>query len=393
MITDKAELVGGSIDTTFASYPHTSATFKVLGLNTISFSVKTAAAVTFSIYKTSNQEGTDGVLFFQKELSATEQFTKRIPVVSNFMYYTIDSSATPDNVIVNLFGHRDAGFSASTFTNSAVPINENASLVRNVNDFKMDLIRGLHTDFEKINIAGNIRASTEVLTGGGVIGFDAESFRYYSVAEDLYYEGDNANDVATTGSGARTIKIEYNDSNNDRAEFNLQTTGVTPRTQITDGGGNPIPVTNVERISVVNVGSSGSNTGNIILSNSTGDVYNVLFPTENISRAVLFRVPRNKSLVVSDISINGYSQISGVVNIILTTPATDAFNFNQIKKPIGRFRITTDANQYTYHLNANILAGEFISAEFIPDAAPVSSSTIDISLSMNAMLCPTINAF
>ena len=40
MITDNADLVGGSIDTTFASYPHTSATFKVLGLNTISFLLK-----------------------------------------------------------------------------------------------------------------------------------------------------------------------------------------------------------------------------------------------------------------------------------------------------------------------------------------------------------------
>ena len=392
MITDKADLVGGSIDTTFASYPHTSATFNVLGLNTISFCVSTAAAVTFSIYKSSNQEGIDGVLFFQKELSADELFTKRIPVVSNFMYYTIDSSATPDNIKVQLYAHRDAGFNASTFTNSSVPINENASLVRNVNDFKMDLIRGLHTDFEKINIAGNVRLANEVATNGSVIGFQADVFNYDSTAEDLYYTGTDANDTFG-GTGAQQLKVEYNDSNNDRAEFVLATGGAVGPIQITDFAGDPVPASAVERMSVVSAGSNLANFGTITLSDSVGNVYNVLHPGENISRSVLFRVPRNKSLVISDMSINGYSQISGVVNLILSTQNITNPNDEQIKKPIGRFRITTQANQYTYHINANVAAGEFICAEFVPDSAPGTTNTIDISISMNAMLCPTINAF
>lgn len=392
MTENRGNLLGLSFSGTLTSYPFTSRICDGNKFSSITYSVKSTQSITFSLYKTNSPTDAHPQLFYQEDLDANTLYTKRLPISAPFFYYTINSSSSPDVVQVNFFGHQHAQFSASTFSNSIVPINENANLVRNVNDFKMDLIRGLHSSFEKINIAGNIRASTEIATAGGVIGFNNSTFRYYTVPEDLYYEGDNANDIATTGTGARTIKIEYNDSNNDRAEFNLQTTGVTPRTQILDGGGNPIPVTNVERISVINVGSSGSNTGNIILSNSTGDVYNVLFPTENISRAVLFRVPRNKSLVVADISINGYSQISGVVNIILTTQDLDAFNFNQIKKPIGRFRITTDANQYNYHLNANISAGEFISAEFVPDTAPISA-TIDISLSMNAMLCPLVNSF
>ena len=392
MTETRGNLLGLSFSGKLNSYPFTSRICDGIKFSSITYSIKSSQSITFSLFKVQSTINENPQLFYQEVLDADTLYTKRIPISSPYFYYTIDSLTSPDIVEVTFFGHQHAQFSASTFTNSIVPINENSNLTRNVNDFKMDLIRGLHNSFEKINVAGNIRTSTEVTSGGGVIGFNNSAFDYLSTSQNLFYEGDNANDIATTGTGARTIKLEYNDTNNDRAELSLQTTGVTPRTQITDGGGNPIPASCVERISVTNVGSTGSNAGNIIISNTTGDVFNVLFPTENISRAVLFRVPRNKSLVVSDISINGYSQISGVVNIILTTPATDAFNFNQIKKPIGRFRITTDANQYVYNLNANILAGEFISAEFVPDGTP-TASTIDITLSMNAMLCPLVNSF
>tara|TARA_R110000868_G_scaffold209502_2_gene459353 strand:- start:4280 stop:5458 length:1179 start_codon:yes stop_codon:yes gene_type:complete len=392
MTETRGNLLGLSFSGTLNSYPFTSRICDGIKFSSITYSIKSSQSITFSLFKVHSTTNENPQLFYQEVLDADTLYTKRIPISSPYFYYTIDSLTSPDIVEVTFFGHQHAQFSASTFTNSIVPINENSNLTRNVNDFKMDLIRGLHNSFEKINIAGNIRASTEVTSGGGVIGFNNSAFDYLSTSQNLFYEGDSANDIASTGTGARTIKLEYNDTNNDRAELSLQTTGVTARTQITDGSGNPIPASCVERISVTNVGSTGSNAGNIIISNTTGDVFNVLFPTENISRAVLFRVPRNKSLVVSDISINGYSQISGVVNIILTTPATDAFNFNQIKKPIGRFRITTDANQYVYNLNANILAGEFISAEFVPDGTP-TASTIDITLSMNAMLCPLVNSF
>lgn len=363
--------------------------------NTIQYNIYPKNNIVFKLYRI-NAETTIGTvagtpeLFYETEISSGTNWHKRFVVPAFFSYYEITSTDTaPLNEIqVFCYGHHDTGYDAAAFPNSIVTFDNPTNLVLNGNDFHLDLVRDLHSEFKKINIAGAIESVSEVGTDK-VVGLD-ETFNMDETAEDLYITVSGQD--STAGTGAQGLIIIYNDSNNERQEITLLLSGIgTNPLQI---GGVNVPVTMVERAFVNRTGTLGSNENDITFHNlGNTKRFNIIPAGENISRATLFRVPADKVLVISDSSISGYSTVPGIISFVEGfsnggTPTT------QIQREIGRFRIVTNATQYTYNIDAKVSAGEFLQVVFKPDTAPpYPAGTCDISVTLNGMLCPLPNSY
>jgi hypothetical protein len=363
-----------------------------LGYDTITFSVNVSKASTFKIFKTRGEDPTTlrpetGTLFYQEKLSAGEFFQKRLFLACRYFYVELinDDTSNPCVGEVSVYTSKEV-YNAQGFLNSPINLRNQASLVLNGNDFNLDLIRNLHTEFKKINIGGAITDYTNVLsTGQGTVGPSANKFILSNTAVDLYIT--NVATDTTAGTGAQFITIIYNDANNDRIETQLQ---------LSASGTNIVPgvqVSCVERMFVSGTGSDNKNFGAIVAQNSSGSViFNEIPAGENISRTAIFRVPDERELAVSNVIISGYTAVPGVINII-EGGANQGTSGIQVRKSLGHFRLGTVPFQYTYELNGLISANNFFLLEFNPDSPTIPTNPIDIQVMVNGMLCPLPNAF
>ena len=345
-----------------------------LALFTVSF--KCNKSTTLKVYqhylgKTSTPATPTGSLVYEETVPANTVFYKRLTVKGNFTQYElINNEATLSTIALTTVGLTIPNFEAQTFLNSTIGINDNSTLSRNANDFTLDLIRGIHSDFSKINILGITDQHQDE-----TIGLNAMS--YFPAAPETLYVVSTSNDDGIGGVGARDVIMEYVDGNGVEQTYTIILQGNT----ILNLG---ITGLAVNSLKVSNAGGQAANQGTISVytNNNIANLLCRILPQQNVSRVARYRVPATKHLVINDINISGYS-VETKLEIIERAAGIDYI--------IGTFGINTANQQLVYRLDTKVNAGSTVYVRQTPIATTGATTLININI--NGMLCPAINNF
>ena len=331
---------------------------------------------TINIYTNSVKSNTYETLYFNISLSADQPFYKRFIIPNSFFRVElIQSSGTPDGYI-NVSLNSNNQFSSYTFLNSPIALNPDTYLTRVANDYQLDLIRGVHTNYTKVNVNGRM-FQLPAPTVSQVIGLDT-SYRYQGT-NGTNIRMTNANDT-TTGTGCRTIRVIG--VLQDGSPFN-SLYGTIGNTTASAG----LNIRLVNRIIVESVGSAGALQGDVFLEDSvSGEVLGKIHAGEGSSRSAIYAVEDNKQLVIKDINICAYAP-QGEIQVFEYNPTTNIFY------TLGTFFVNTNYQQLTYTLNALIPAGNIIEVAFGNTSNVPAGSSCSINVNINGILSPTINTF
>ena len=343
-------------------------------------------------------------LVFQKSISENTPFQRRFNI--NFNYFivqvfldqTITPSSTEATIELNTAFLSRTQYNPAGFTNSIVDKDANSNLVLNTNNYHLDLVRNLYTDFSKVNILGIHQDRTNSVTGNilyptnpftlGLFSADftlGNKFTPPAAAEALHLSVVNTNDVNNgtvgavppfsdaTNTGSQTLTMVYIDSAGDKKSVDI----------VTGNGAIGVTGTAVLRISVKTAGSGGKNAGEIAVTDNTGNrLYAIIHPEQNASQGAIYQVPNNKNLVLRNITINSFFQ-GGVVKVIEYK--------NSLEYPLGVFRVNTNNTTINYDLDGLVEAGSYIFVDVIPNG--VTNNENIINCNINAFECPLINTF
>jgi len=340
----------------------------------ISALIKTVGGI-LNIYTNSIKSDTYQSLYYTKELTADTAFFKRFIIPNTFFRIELlQSSGTPEGYI-NTAMNANNQFSAYTFLNSPIDLNPDTQLQRVANDFQLDLVRGVHNDFQKVNIQG-IERTLPAPGTSEVVGFGT-SYRYQGSGM-TQMRGLNANDVPG-GTGARTVRIIGILQDETSFDSLFDTGGAST-------GLLGINIAVINRIIIESVGSGGELAGDIIFEDSvSGEQLGIIYATENSSRSAIYGLPSDKQLVLKDINICSKAP-EGILKVLEYKPSTNIF-YN-----LGEFLIDTSYTQVSYTLDGLIEAGNIIQIEF-KNTSSVSTGSLSITCNINGMLCPLVNNF
>ncbi len=340
----------------------------------ISALIKTVGGI-LNIYTNSIKSDTYQTLYYTKELTADTAFFKRFIIPNTFFRIELlQSSGTPEGYI-NTAMNANNQFSAYTFLNSPIDLNPDTQLQRVANDFQLDLVRGVHNDFQKVNIQG-IERTLPAPGTSEVVGFGT-SYRYQGSGM-TQMRGLNANDVPG-GTGARTVRIIGILQDETSFDSLFDTGGAST-------GLLGINIAVINRIIIESVGSGGELAGDIIFEDSvSGEQLGIIYATENSSRSAIYGLPSDKQLVLKDINICSKAP-EGILKVLEYKPSTNIF-YN-----LGEFLIDTSYTQVSYTLDGLIEAGNIIQIEF-KNTSSVSTGSLSITCNINGMLCPLVNNF
>ena len=369
-------LVGGS---SFGSLPVIGFKSGLLSVGTYSLINVSFQSIdtntTLKIYQAPTQTEAEENLLFQISIPLNKYFYKRFQIQGG--YYSIEvvnEDATEGSLFLSSSASANSNFSASTFLNSKMTINENTSLMRIGNSYHNDLIRGMHQSFKKVNIQG-IVSSTNIGTAELTIGL-TENFTFNTTGIETFIFVASANDSSPLGTGGHTIKIDY-----------VLDTGVVGSSiyELGISGGLGLNMIAVNRSTVVTSGNQYKNDGDIVLQSSTGKQLSLINAGKNVSHVAVYRVPDANELLLREINICG-SAPAGILRVIEIDSNTN------MEYSLGDFQITTTYQQITYNLDGLIPSGNIIKVNFIPFSfAPVGQ--VNINLNVNAVLCPLISTF
>jgi len=343
-------------------------------------------------------------LFFQKELEANTLYQERFNVTYNYVIVQvfIDQTLPPTDTceidINSCFMSRNQ-YNPAGFINSSISKVRNTNLITNSNDFHLDLVRGIHTDFTKVNILGihqnRVLAPTNTTvvypTSEFTLGLHNANFTIGnqftppSAAEALRITTNNTNDINNgtvgavppysdaTNSGARVLTMIYIDTN-----------GAKQSVDVVSGSGLiGVSATAVLRIFVKEAGSDGSNKGDIAITNDLASrIYALINRLENESQGAIYQVPTDKNLVLRNITINTFFQ-GGTLKVLE--------HKNGLSYPLGVFRVGTTGETINYDLDGLVGAGSYIFVNIIPDGTTGGDNVINCNI--NAFECPLINSF
>lgn len=369
-----------SYNGTFPTQGYASSPHPQMYSSTINVNLLCDKDIKFNIFSHASLEDTTGRLVFQKAILANSQYFKRFAVVGMYFSFDITNESSPltaGNLTLSTSLSEQNQFASQTLLNSSIQIDADTSLVRVGNDFMTDMIRGIHTDFTKVNIQAILNQSAPTTTR--TLGCQAYQFNE-SASADLYIYAPNGNDVPG-GTGALTVRVIYVDAN-DKIQT-LDYTLVSPA-----GSVYPLGVSGkmVHRAFVLTTGTSNSNTGQITITNATQTViYASIEPTENTSHVGLYLVPTASQLMITTVNI-----VATGMNGVLRINERDYTN-SQLYS-IGDFRIDSKSHNYTYNINGKIEAGNAVQIDFIPDAGTPTVQTL-INVMVNGILSPLINTF
>ena len=309
---------------------------------------------------------------FQEFVPAYSHFYRRFPITSNWAYFTI---TTTDSEVVGLLilqskYDKNLQYESATNLNSKVIDNANCQLIRVANNFQNDLVRNLHSQFEKVNIQG---IYTNTIYGGypsveETVGND-QNFTNYSnsVATPIYETSDSVDDD-TNGIGAQAYRLKYIDADGDVAFADFYT----------GNGWLGISARSIISMTVFQVGTSGKNLGKIRLHDlADTHTYCTMYPNQNLSHMALYQVPTNKELVVRNLSLTG-SMPQGEVTLIVT-------DTNGIEGVFGRFLINTTQEQLNFDLDTLLSAGQMLRVNYIPSGITTTQPAL-ITVNINCML-------
>ena len=353
-----------------------SALVEVGQLALFSISFRCNKSTTLKVYqhnegKTSTPSTPTGSLTYEETVPANTVFYKRLTVKGNFVQYEIiNNEAQLSTIQLTTVGLTIPNFEAQTFLNSTIGINDNSALSRNANDFTLDLIRGIHADFSKINILGITDQHQDE-----TIGLNAMS--YFPASAETLYVVSSSNDDGIGGVGARDVIMEYIDGNGVEQTYTIILQG----TQALDLG---ITGVAVNSLKVSNAGGQAANQGTISIytNNNIANLLCRILPQQNVSRVARYRVPATKHLVINDINISGYS-IETKLEVIERAAGIDYI--------IGTFGINTANQQLIYRLDTKVNADSTVYVRQTPISTTGATTLININI--NGMLCPAINNF
>ena len=376
--------------------------YSVVGINLSCSQKCTLSIIGLNHLKTKTSENFK--LFYQKKLDADTLFQRRFNINYNyfivqvFLDQTITPSTTEANIELNTSFLSRTQYNPAGFTNSIIDKDANANLMLNANNFHIDLVRNLYTDFSKVNILGihqnrKNSVSSNVLypTSEFTLGlFSADftlgnKFTPSSSAEALTLSVVNSNDnnngtvgavppySDATNTGAQILTMVYIDSN-----------GVKQSVDIVSGNGAiGVSATSVLRIAVKTAGSTNNNVGEIAVTNAGGSrIYALIHPTQNVSQGAVYQVPTTKNLVLRNITINSFFQ-GGTLSIIE--------NKNGLEFPLGVFKINTNNSLINYDLDGLVEAGSYIYVNVTPDGTTGGDNLINCNI--NAFEVPLLNVF
>tara|TARA_Y100001937_G_C7086240_1_gene315473 strand:+ start:84 stop:1196 length:1113 start_codon:yes stop_codon:yes gene_type:complete len=322
----------------------------------------------------------DEVLFFEKDITANTRFMRRLACPSFFIRMVYNNTPSSDGRIVSgIYITSQKQFAASTFLNSKIAIDDNTNLVRVGNDYNVDMVRGIHPDFKKINIQAITQAqqSSEATVGNNgqnILDIPINSPHNFYV----FSAGTQDN---STGTGARSITIDYIDTNYDEQTVTKSLLG---------GGLQPLDINGhaITRVTVASVGTGLVNSGTIRITNSINSFTFAFMNTGDcVTHTGVYLIPRNKHLIVTDaqISLVGYPAIVRIYE----------YDYGGIgtRGSIGDFRMNTNGiNNSNYRLNGKIDEKKMVLINVVPDVGAPTSNT-NININVNCVLCPAINSF
>tara|TARA_R100000700_G_scaffold40188_2_gene55076 strand:+ start:1543 stop:2676 length:1134 start_codon:yes stop_codon:yes gene_type:complete len=327
---------------------------------------------TLNIYKCPTANESEKTLFYSKTQTAGVTMARKFAIPQSFFSVEIvNTTSTEGLIFLNSSVSIATQFDCQTFLNSTLSIDDNTNLVRLANNYEVDLVRNIQSDFKKINIQGILRSNpaSEV-----TIGLTSDyKYTASNVVASLVVAG--ANDNQPAGTGARHIRIQGVDD--DGVEYN------SIYDVNTGSGLMGVDFTGIHRMTITEVGSLGHNEGAITITGDAGAILGYMGATENVSHFSYYKVPANKQLIVRDIHIAAYSP-SGKIIVYEFDPATN------IQASIGEFLVTTSYQQLSYTLDGLITAGKVLKVNYVPTAV---GGDILINVNVNAVLCPTISAF
>ena len=327
---------------------------------------------TLNVYQSPTASESSKTLFYSKSGSASTTMTRKFAIPQSFFSVeVVNTTSTAGTIYLNTSVSVATQFDCQTFLNSSLSIDDNTNLVRLSNNYEVDLVRGIQSDFQKINIQGiqrTIPSSEETIGLGADYKYTASN-----VVASLVVSG--TNDNQPEGTGARHIRIQGVDD-----------TGVEYNSiyDVNTGSGlTGVDFTGISRMTITEVGSLGHNEGDITITGDGGAILGKMLATENVSHFAYYKVPSNKQLIIRDIHIAAYAP-SGKIIVYEFDPTTN------IQASIGEFLVTTQYQQLSYTLDGLITAGKVIKVNFVPTSA---TGDILINVNINAVLCPTISAF
>jgi hypothetical protein len=329
------------------------------------------------IFQSPSQDDTEETLLYETNITANNYFFKRFQIKGQYFSIEVDNTSSPNvdgkiNMITCVSVSQQ--FSASTFLNSKMNIDEDTSLIRNGNSYHNDLVRGMHFDFSKVNIQGIMSASS--VSSEETIGL-GNNFTFIAVNSPTNLRITGVNDNQPAGIGARTIRIiGIDDTGTERNSVYDVNTGV---------GSLSIDFLCINRAIIETAGSLKYNQGLITLEESTGGVViNRILATDNVSHTALYKVAANKQLILRDVNICG-SAPNGIVRVI-------EMDSNGLEYSLGDFLVNTNYQQITYTIDGVIDSNNIVKVNFIPTiGAPTGQ--VNINVNVNGVLCPLINSY
>ncbi len=364
---NQCSLIGPFPDTGFKSIVVNANSFTTLNVN-----VRSDKNTTLKFFTLQSVNDTNAHLFYETSISANTNYSKKLAIPSNyFQIQIVNVDASAGTINLNAALSSADQFATQTFLNSSITTDDNTNLIRLANNYEVDLVRGIHSQFQKINIQGiqrTIPASEETIGLG-------EDYKYTTTGFDAQLQVTGTNDNNPAGTGARLMSFS-----------GLDDTGVEQTENITINTGTGTVGVNymsINRMTISSVGSLTHNEGAINFLGSGGAILGKMGATENVSHFAYFKVPAGKQLIVRDIHIAAYAP-GGKIIVYEFDPSTT------IQASIGEFLVTTAYQQLSYVLDGLITAGKVIKVNYVP---PTETGDILINVNINAVLCPTISAF
>jgi hypothetical protein len=345
----------------------------------LALSCKVTVDSVLKIFTSPSQDYAEKSTFFTKTLAANTVFHRRFACPHQYVAIDVENTGSVANGSLNLdvCEYRDIHFDASTFLNSKINIDTQTNLTRVANDFNTDMVRDLHEDFKKINVQAiqQFQPSAEA-----TVGLQNQNFLSIPRATYTFYLNLAGTQDTSTGTGARSVLIEYIDANFDEASATISTgaggvfsTGLTGKA--------------ITRVTVASVGTDLVNSGAIVIEDSTSTHTFARVETGDcVSHTGVYLVPRNKNLIVTDaqLSLVGYSGLLRIYEY-------DYGNVG-VRGSIGDFRFSTVPVGQTFRLNGKVSEKKMIIVNVIPD---VGTPTVNnnVCVNLNAVLCPAVNDF
>lgn len=187
-------------------------------------------------------------------------------------------------------------------------------------DFYTEVAKGVVPGHKLITVAAtNAAVGTSKLD---LWGFSSDLV-YPTAGETWEIVSSDANDTIL-GTGARTVEVPFLDDNHVYQIETLELDGTTPVTFASTSAFRPYPAIDVingsRSIRAVTFGSSGTNAGNITISNSSGGAVRAYIPAANIiSRQSHYTVEAGKSAFI----VYGFTTVRKNKDVIISFERTD----------------------------------------------------------------------